>query len=87
MNAALLADLARGGGGYRKSDMGIYKAFQSASGGLLNVDGWPGTSTMTLLSSTLAGIGQTMAPVVVYPWKAAGGWNHPNAPTQKEWNR
>lgn len=87
MNAALKTDLARGGGGYRKSDQQLYKTFQSATGGVLGPDGWPGTSTMTMLRSTLAGMGEAMAPVVIYPWKSAGGWKHPNAPTSAEWNR
>lgn len=85
MADALNADLARGWGGYRKSDQYLYKAFQAATG--LTKDGYPGKGTMTMLQSVLAQIGRPMPNVIIYPWKAAGGYKHPNAPTLAEWNR
>jgi hypothetical protein len=73
-----------GMGCYRQRDQGVYKAFQTATGAL-KVDGFPGTGTMTLLQPILAQVGVPMPPCPIYPWKAAGGWNHPNAPTLREW--
>jgi hypothetical protein len=74
-----------GKGCYRSRDQATYKAFQLASG-VLKKDGFPGTSTMNLLESVLTPIGVPMPACPRYPWKAAGGWNHPNAPTLAEWN-
>jgi hypothetical protein len=70
--------------GYKQSDMPFYRALQQA-GGLSPVDGYPGTSTMGLLHATLAQMGMTMANVPVYPWKATGGYDGKNAPTQADW--
>lgn len=73
-----------GKGAYRLRDQAIYKAFQTAVS--LNPDGYPGTGTMTMLSAVLGPTGVPMPQVTIYPWKAAGGWKHPNAPTSAEWN-
>jgi hypothetical protein len=87
--------------GYRRSDQGIYKAFQSAAGD--TVDGFPGTHTMTALDSALrqmgAGVSQivdgfTRQQILTYPWEstcASGSgdqcYDGTNAPTFAEWNR
>jgi|HubBroStandDraft_5_1064220.scaffolds.fasta_scaffold62605_2 hypothetical protein len=72
------------GGPYRKRDVPVYKAFQAAAG--LAADGYPGTGTMTMLDAILSQAGVPAPSVPIYPWKSAGGWNHPNAPTSAEWN-
>lgn len=86
MNADIQTNINAGKPPFRKRSQGLYKAFQSASGGVLKVDGFPGTSTMNLLEGVLSQVGITVAPAPRYPWTAAGGWNHPNAPTLAEWN-
>lgn len=86
MNADIVANVNAGKPPFRKRSQALYKKFQSASGGVLKVDGFPGTSTMNLLEGVLSQVGVTVAPAPRYPWTAAGGWNHPNAPTLAEWN-
>lgn len=73
-----------GKGAYRARDQAVYKSFQSAA--QLKADGFPGTGTITMLQAVLGPTGVAMPQVPIYPWKSAGGWNHPNAPTQAEWN-
>lgn len=77
MNQALLAH------GYKQADQGLYKTFQSAAG--LSADGFPGSHTMAALASTLSAMGEPEAPVKVYPWSGAGGYDGVNAPTMAEW--
>jgi murein L,D-transpeptidase YcbB/YkuD len=80
MNSALI------GHGYKRADMPIYSAFQAAAG--LGADGFPGTKTMGALQNVLAGLGMTMAPVKVYPWKTkpgTSGYDGVNAPPLSEW--
>jgi len=80
MNAALSAH------GYKQADQGLYKAFQGAAG--LTADGYPGQHTMTALANTLHAMGQTIAPVKVYPWATKPGltgYDGKNAPTLAEW--
>ena len=86
MNADIVANTNAGKPPFRKRSQQLYRNFQSASGGVLKLDGFPGTSTMNLLEGVLSQVGITVAPAPRYPWKAAGGWNHPNAPTMAEWN-
>jgi len=81
MNNALAAD------GYRKSDQGVYMAFQAQAFPSSKPDGFPGTHTMGALHDALASAGVTMAPVTVYPWLAGPGYDGVNAPTLAEWNR
>jgi Putative peptidoglycan binding domain len=81
--AALAMNEALKAHGYRKADQALYVAFQKAAG--LGADGFPGTHTMTSLSSALSTMGQTIAPVKVYPWSATGAYDGVNAPTQAEW--
>jgi murein L,D-transpeptidase YcbB/YkuD len=87
--------------GYRLSDQGLYRAFQSAAG--LTADGFPGTNTMNALSATLGQLGMTLGqlndgftnrPVVVYAWLTTCStgtgdqcYNGSDAPTFAEWNR
>jgi hypothetical protein len=65
--------------GYRKSDQGLYTAFQSAAG-LSPADGFPGTHTMTALGATLQQLGMTLGqltdgytgqPVATYVWSSS----------------
>ena len=85
-NAAFTMNAALGTRGYKKSDMGLYRAFQSAAG--LGADGYPGTGTMNALASALTSIpgGIGLAPVKVYPWSSKGGYDGINAPTNAEWS-
>src|SRR5579872_6151176 len=82
MNQALLAH------GYKQRDMPLYAAVQRL-GGARVVDGFPGTGTMTgILQPALASIGETMAPVPIYPWHGmpgTTGYDGVNAPTWAEW--
>jgi peptidoglycan hydrolase-like protein with peptidoglycan-binding domain len=78
MNAALSAH------GYKQSDQPLYRAFQSAAG--LGADGFPGSNTMHALAGVLQAMGQSVAPVKVYPWSSRGGYDGVNAPTQAEWS-
>jgi hypothetical protein len=82
MNQALLAR------GYKQTDMPLYSAVQRL-GGARVVDGFPGTGTMTgILQPALAGIGETMAPVRIYPWHGmpgTTGYDGVNAPTWAQW--
>jgi hypothetical protein len=87
--------------GYRRSDQGIYQAFQSSAG--LTADGFPGTNTMNALGSTLQQLGMTLGqltsgytgrPVAVYAWLSTCStgtgdqcYNGTDAPTLAEWNR
>jgi hypothetical protein len=77
MNAALAAH------GYKIADMPLYMAFQRVAG--LNVDGFPGTNTMTKLGQVLTAAGVSMANVRMYPWSTTGGYDGKNAPTMQEW--
>lgn len=77
MNNALIAH------GYKAADQGLYRAFQSQEG--LTPDGFPGTLTMQYLKDVLFSMGVEIAPVKIYPWTAAGGYDGVNAPTQVEW--
>ncbi len=70
--------------GYKQADQPIYKAFQQAAG--LGADGFPGSGTMGKLISVLNSMGVQVAPVKVYPWHSAGGYDGVNAPTQAEWD-
>jgi len=76
MNNALLAH------GYKYADMGLYKAFQQLAG--VQVDGYPGTTTMTELKDVLFAMGVEIAPVPVYVW-APGAYDGVNAPTAAQW--
>jgi hypothetical protein len=84
--AALAMANAIGTRGYKLSDQGLYKAFQSASGG--GADGFPGTGTMGKLAMVLASAGLPPLRVKVYPWHSMPGqtgYNGVNAPTWAEW--
>lgn len=78
MNNALAAH------GYKKSDQGLYGAFQSAAG-LSPVDSFPGTNTMNALFLSLAAQNIAPANVKIYPWKSSGAYDGVNAPTLAEW--
>jgi hypothetical protein len=84
--AALAMNNALAAHGYKQADMPLYKAFQAAYAPGSTPDGFPGTGTMGELSSTLGGMGVTMASVKVYPWHSSGGYDGVNAPTQAEWS-
>ena len=71
--------------GYKKSSQPLYRRFELAIGA--KQDGYPGSDDMAQLRTLLADLGLAMPNVPIYPWKASGGWKHPNAPTQAEWNR
>lgn len=77
MNNALIAH------GYKKSDMGLYEAFQADAG--LTADGYPGTNTMNELQAVLFAMGVEIAPVPIYPW-AVGAYDGVNAPLASQWD-
>jgi hypothetical protein len=73
--------------GYKQADQGLYKAFQSATGG--TADGFPGLGTMGKLDSVLASAGLPPPAVKRYPWHSmpgTSGYNGVNAPTWAEWS-
>jgi len=82
-HAAQAMNAALAGHGYKLTDQGLYKAFQSAAG--LTADGFPGEGTMAVLKSSLGTMGTSLAPVKVYPWKSGGAYDGVNAPTLAEW--
>jgi hypothetical protein len=77
MNEALAAH------GYKRSDQGLYRAFQRSAG--LGNDGFPGGHTMGALATILHDMGLIVAPVPVYPWLSSGKYDGVNAPTMAEW--
>src|SRR5208337_3057657 len=80
-NAATIMNTALASHGYKKSDMNLYKAFQSSVG--LKADGLPGPNTMSALQTALGALTVTMAPVHIYPFSAIDGVS---GPTSAEWN-
>jgi murein L,D-transpeptidase YcbB/YkuD len=97
--AAMATAIAQNG--YRKSDQGLYQAFQSAAG--LTSDGFPGRNTMNALGVALQQLGMTLGQLkdgytgqtaVVYAWLTTCStgtgdqcYNGTDAPTFAEWNR
>jgi hypothetical protein len=77
MNNALIAH------GYKITDQGLYRAFQTDAG--LTADGFPGTNTMNELHAVLFANGITMADVPIYPWLSSGRYDGVNAPTASQW--
>jgi hypothetical protein len=69
--------------GYKQSDMGLYKAFQTAAG--LTADGYPGTATIEELKNVIFGMGLAFPDLTEYPWLASGSYDGVNAPMWSTW--
>jgi hypothetical protein len=83
---AMAMNMALDAHGYSQQDQALYRNFQAAAG--LKADGFPGTGTMTTLQRVLSGMGASLAPVKIYPWRSmpgTSGYDGVNAPTWVEW--